>query len=105
MDAINQNRFASQIPVQLQSKAQNGVQDKTETATQEMTQGKDESCTNQEYLLTYLKVAQTAYPEVVLLVALLKVQHPVAKQLEGGRGKTSPNAWNVSVEQSPGNVI
>jgi len=45
------------------------------------------------------------YPEIVLIISLLKVNHPVAKCFERGWCKTPPDGRYVTVIKRSGNVV
>ena len=48
---------------------------------------------------------RTCYPTMVLLVSLLKMNHPVSERFERGRSKTPPDMRYTTVEQRPSHVV
>lgn len=45
------------------------------------------------------------YPEVILLMSLLEVKHPVSEGLERRRRQPSPDGRNLSVVERPRDVV
>ena len=55
--------------------------------------------------ILFTQIEETTDPSVVLLVALLEVQHPVAEHLECGGSEPTPYCWNLTVVKRTSYVI